>query len=228
MSSNNIIASQNQGSAVLPRTIPVNTIAFAPVKQSRKTLRFRPMATVRVVDCSKTVDEKSRSYYSLNEMKAMSLKVQKMCTSLKCREQAMVQDCAHGLDSDPTLRGLERYLCPNRARGKVLIQKALLKYHKYLNANPNMTSEGRIQSLASASAKLSAWSNKVALETARLDSLRALEVGDNMISGDNTISSIGPADALSLHASIKRTRDASDQDGQHLKKRRSQSTYIKM
>eukprot|EP00579_Thalassiosira_antarctica_P029698 CAMPEP_0202032340 /NCGR_PEP_ID=MMETSP0905-20130828/65478_1 /ASSEMBLY_ACC=CAM_ASM_000554 /TAXON_ID=420261 /ORGANISM="Thalassiosira antarctica, Strain CCMP982" /LENGTH=144 /DNA_ID=CAMNT_0048596199 /DNA_START=194 /DNA_END=624 /DNA_ORIENTATION=- len=135
-----------------------------------------------------TEEEKSRSYYSKNELKAFSLEVKAICTLSKkvpasstCCAHATTGDCIIGLGADPALRGLERYLSPIRVKNKVIAQKALLKYYKKLNANPNKTSEKKLQSLAVASAKVSQWSKSVAMETARVDSLRAHE-GDYCIS----------------------------------------------
>mmetsp|Transcript_41109 Transcript_41109/g.86365 ORF Transcript_41109/g.86365 Transcript_41109/m.86365 type:complete len:217 (-) Transcript_41109:54-704(-) len=216
MCSVDVIARHNQGPVALPRYIPVNKPALTPVKQSRKTLRFRPMVSVRVIDCSKTDEEKSRSHYSKSEMNAMSLEAKRMCTSCKCGAHATLQECVHGLNADPAIRGLERYMCPTRVQNKALAKKALLKYHKQLKANPNRTSEDKIQSLALASAKLSVWSRKVALETARLDSLRASEGEDSMIS------EVGTADILPLDSNMKRQRDTSDECCQPAKRRQSQ------
>jgi hypothetical protein len=67
-------------------------------------------------------------------------------------------------------------LCPVRVRNKVIAQKAVLKYQRHFNTDHSLTSEEKVQSLASVSAKLSHWSKLVALETARLDSIRAFDV----------------------------------------------------
>lgn len=80
-----------------------------------------------------------------------------------------------GLEADPTLRGLERYLCPARSRNKMIAIKGLLKYQNHINASPDKTSDEKAECLARASAKLSHWSRMVARETGRLDSLRAFE-----------------------------------------------------
>lgn len=85
-----------------------------------------------------------------------------------------------GLEADPALRGLERYLCPARSRNKLIAIKGLLKYQNHLNASPVKTSDEKAKRLAKASVKLSNWSRMVARETGRLDSLKAFE-GDYLI-----------------------------------------------
>eukprot|EP00579_Thalassiosira_antarctica_P009072 CAMPEP_0201902436 /NCGR_PEP_ID=MMETSP0902-20130614/54954_1 /ASSEMBLY_ACC=CAM_ASM_000551 /TAXON_ID=420261 /ORGANISM="Thalassiosira antarctica, Strain CCMP982" /LENGTH=342 /DNA_ID=CAMNT_0048436437 /DNA_START=187 /DNA_END=1216 /DNA_ORIENTATION=- len=164
-----MMAHQYQGPATM-KYIPVHLTAFTTVKQSRKRLRFQPTVKVQPIDCRMTKEEKSRSYYSKNELEAFSLEVKAIHALSKnlpdassaCGAHATSRDCMIGLEADPALRGLERYLCPTRVRNKVLAQKALFKYHKQLNANPNQTSEEKLQSLAAASAKLSQWSNSAA------------------------------------------------------------------
>jgi len=205
------------------KSIPVHLTAFTTVKQSRKRLRFQPTVKVQPIDCRMTKEEKSRSYYSKNELEAFSLEVKAIHALSKklpdassacvCGVHATSRDCMIGLEADPDLRGLDRYLCPTRVRNKVLSQKDLLRYHKQLNVNPNKTSEEKLQSLAAASAKLSQWSTMVAMETARLDSLRAYE-------GDYLISINDPVDISPFPATIKRRRVTSDEDSQS-KRRRS-------
>ena len=173
MSPINMMTHQYQGPATMG-SIPVHPTAFTTVKQSRKMLRFQPTVTVQTIDCRKTEEEKSRSHYSKNELKAFSLEVKAIHTLSKklpdasstCGVHATSRDCMIGLEADPALRGLDRYLCPTRVRNKVLAQKALFKYNKQLNANPNKNSEEKLQSLAAASATLSQWSKLVAMETA--------------------------------------------------------------
>jgi len=220
MSPINMMAHRYQGPATM-RSIPVHIAAFATVKQSRKRLRFQPTVTVQPIDCRMTEEEKSRSYYSKNELKAFSLEVKAILalsnnlpdasSTCTCGAHATSRDCVIGLEADPALRGLERYVCPTRVRNKVLAQKSLLKYHKQLNVNPSKTSEEKLQSLAAASAKVSQWSKMVAKETARLDSLRAYE-------GEYLISTNDPVDISSFPATTKRRRVTSDQDSQPAKR----------
>ena len=157
-------------------------------KSSSRRIRFAPAVTVQPIDCTLTPEEHSRSHYSKDEMAAFSLEVKKAvsCTpsvqSACCVVHACEGDCLVGLEADPALRGIGHYLCPTRVRNKYLVRKALLKYKRSLNAvHPSSkTREEKLRSLASTSAKLSHWSRMVAMETARLDSLRAYDI-DYMI-----------------------------------------------
>jgi hypothetical protein len=74
-----------------------------------------------------------------------------------------------------TLRGLELIMFPKRKRNKMLALCSLLKYQQLLKSKPHLSTERREQALAMASVKLNLWSTKVAIETARLDALRAYE-----------------------------------------------------
>jgi hypothetical protein len=131
-----------------------------------------------------TPEEHSRAHYSKDEMAAFSLEVKAIHTLSKqlpgtlsaCGVHASEQDCVVGLEADPALRGIEHYLCPVRVRNKIIAQKVLLKYQRHFNTDHSLTSEEKVQSLASVSAKLSHWSKLVALETSRLDSIRAFDV----------------------------------------------------
>ena len=218
MSPINMMAHQYQDPVTM-RSIVVQLATFTTAKQSREKLRFQPTVRVKPIDCRMTKDEKSRSFYSKNELKAFSLEVKAVHTLSKilpdasstCGTHSTPRDCMIGLEADPALRGLERYLCPTRVRNKALAQKALFKYHKQLNVNPNKTSEEKLQSLAAASAKVSQWSKMVAKETARLDSLRAYE-------GEYLISTNDPVDISSFPATTKRRRVTSDQDSQPAKR----------
>eukprot|EP00579_Thalassiosira_antarctica_P018960 CAMPEP_0201952752 /NCGR_PEP_ID=MMETSP0904-20121228/1395_1 /ASSEMBLY_ACC=CAM_ASM_000553 /TAXON_ID=420261 /ORGANISM="Thalassiosira antarctica, Strain CCMP982" /LENGTH=219 /DNA_ID=CAMNT_0048496517 /DNA_START=188 /DNA_END=845 /DNA_ORIENTATION=+ len=216
-----MMAHQYQGPATM-KYIPVHLTAFTTVKQSRKRLRFQPTVKVQPIDCRMTKEEKSRSYYSKNELEAFSLEVKAIHALSKnlpdassaCGAHATSRDCMIGLEADPALRGLERYLCPTRVRNKVLAQKALFKYHKQLNANPNQTSEEKLQSLAAASAKLSQWSTMVAMETARLDSLRAYE-GDYLISINDPVD-ISPFPATTNEEELPPMKIANQRGEDHI------------
>ena len=79
-----------------------------------------------------------------------------------------------------TLRGLELIMYPKRKQNKLLAHRSLLKYQQLLNSKPNLSPERKVKLLAAASEKLNKWSSLVALETARLDALRAYD-GDYLI-----------------------------------------------
>eukprot|EP00581_Thalassiosira_minuscula_P010066 CAMPEP_0183702128 /NCGR_PEP_ID=MMETSP0737-20130205/338_1 /TAXON_ID=385413 /ORGANISM="Thalassiosira miniscula, Strain CCMP1093" /LENGTH=216 /DNA_ID=CAMNT_0025928679 /DNA_START=83 /DNA_END=733 /DNA_ORIENTATION=+ len=151
--------------------IPVKLTALQHSnKLSRKRLRFQPTVTVRTIDCSMTAEEKSRSYYTAHEMKTFSLEAKAHQKSHSARS-----NCSVGLEFDLALRGLERHLCPVREQNQMLARKAIIKAQQYLRVSQKKSSEDRLHILARVSFKVSQWSKMIALETARLDSIRASE-----------------------------------------------------
>mmetsp|Transcript_21621 Transcript_21621/g.35142 ORF Transcript_21621/g.35142 Transcript_21621/m.35142 type:complete len:222 (+) Transcript_21621:91-756(+) len=179
----NMTVRQQQDHTVMD-SIPLHDTEtmITAAKQPRKMLRFKPTATVQTIDCAMTEEERSRSYYSNNEMKMFSHKASAIILSKElpdvhsdCEAYTTAQDSLVRLEADPALRGLEKYMCPLRVRNKRLARKALLAYHKKLNAVSNKSSEEKAQILAEASAKVNRWSKLAALETARLDSLQAYD-----------------------------------------------------
>lgn len=121
------------------------------------------------------------------------------------------------------LRGLELHLCPIRNQNRVLVQKAITKYQRSVNADQDMNSEEKVKSLASACAKLSKWSQLVAVNMARHDSLQAR-------ANDYMIPVIDPVD-FGLSTPVAATRrprrlTESDDDSQPGDKRRRTSSPI--
>ena len=90
-----------------------------------------------------------------------------------------------------TLRGLELIMYPTRKQNKSLAQRSLIKYQTLLNSKSNMSPERKCQALAVASVKLNLWSSLVAMETARLDALRAYD-GDYLIPIAQPVNIISP------------------------------------
>ena len=74
-----------------------------------------------------------------------------------------------------SIRGLELILYTKRKQNKILANRSLLKYQQLLQSKDYLTTERKVQALAVASVKLTTWSRLVALETARLDALRAYD-----------------------------------------------------
>lgn len=87
----------------------------------------------------------------------------------------------------PSLRGLELMIYPTRRKNKYLAIRSVLKYQAMLNSKMNHSAATKEEeedvlsvemtqlALATASAKLTAWSSLVAAETGRLDSLAAYD-----------------------------------------------------
>mmetsp|Transcript_16148 Transcript_16148/g.24508 ORF Transcript_16148/g.24508 Transcript_16148/m.24508 type:complete len:194 (+) Transcript_16148:86-667(+) len=156
--------------------IPFHVHSFPAYKQSKRRRRVMFKSAVTIpIDCSMTPEEKSRSYYRKEELKKLRHADVLSTRNDAPQHAATIQGgCLIGLEADPALRGLERYLYPARPRNKLIAIKGLLKYYNHLNASPDKTSDEKAVCLARTSAKLSHWSRMVARETGRLDSLRAL------------------------------------------------------
>ena len=106
---------------------------------------------------------------------------------------------------EPALRGFELRVCPIRRRNKALAQKALLKYHQNLRTKLHITCEEKLLSLAKASAKLNAWANQVAIETARYDAIQASE-------GGHVIPILKPMDITPFPITTQRRRVTCEED----------------
>ena len=199
-----MIPCQCQGPAATG-SAPVHLNAFKSSRKSNLRLNFDPSITVHPIDCKLTKTEKFNSFYSKDELNAFSLEVRAIRAEMLSAvgTHATELDCMFGLEAEPTLRGLELHLCLIRVRNKKLAQMALLKKCE-LNAKSNKTSEERLISLAAASAKLSRWSRLVAMETARLDSLRAC-------ADDYMIPIIEPVHIKPFPGTIKRRRVTDDE-----------------
>jgi len=168
------------------------TTAFTPIKKPKKSVLFKPTVTVRTLhSCRYSKDEKSKLYYSKKELETFHLEARAICilsqilpektnsgAILKPSRRSIFglerNDNETALSEVPdSLRGLETMMYPKRNKNKYIAQKSLLKYQTKLNSRPNMTSEQKHRTLAAASVKLNSWSSAVAVETGRLDALRA-------------------------------------------------------
>ena len=200
-------------------------------KPAKRRVTFRPSVTVQPVEniCMQEQD-KSRLYYSKDELKVLTLeakaihalsKEQLPDESSPCGVHAARQDCMLGLEADPALRGLELYLCPTRVRNKQLAKKALLKYYRTISSDPTKSQEERLKCLSNASQKLmSQWSKKVALETARLDSIRAYD-GDYLIPVDTPAVEICPFPVILKKRRVTQDDEEEEMQQQAAKRRRS-------
>ena len=163
---------------------------------------FQPTITVRQsIGGAITTEERSRSFYSKDELGTFSLEVKSII-----RASSLSKELPHQgelLAADPALRGLEHYLCPVRVRNKLIVKRSLLKFQRYLKADPNKTRKEKIPSLASVSVKLTHWSKMVARETARLNSLQAYD-------GDYSIPISKPLVISQFPYLTKRVRRVSD------------------
>ena len=159
---------------------------------TEKTVYFKPTAKVRAFKNSShdNKEEMSKIYYTKKELDVFNLEARAICTlsqdlpGTTPRDSILRLHCesndAEAAAYTDRLRGLEQIMYPKRKLNKYLAQRSLLKYQTILNSRPNMTSEQKHRALAAASTKLNSWSVAVAVETGRLDALRAYS-GDYMI-----------------------------------------------
>lgn len=159
-----------------------------PIKKRRVT--FKPTITVQPVsNLSKDPEQKSRLYYTKDEFEQEKMSIRRIA------KDAMVAPSSSHCLSDPTLRGMEMYLCKPRVQNKHLARKAFLQYQHNINANTAMSNEEKQLRIAAASSKLSQWSRLVAMETARQDSYAAYSK-DYLIPIDNNSVEIPPFPSL--------------------------------
>jgi hypothetical protein len=151
--------------------------------QSKRKVSFTPTVTVHPVGkLSDNEEDKSRLYYSRGELASITREVKAIIQLSKLPQVAGsvpngirsgIHNCIVDLQADFALRGLELYLYPARAMNKLLRMTAIMKYQHALNSDSSLSESERSRSLADMSTKLSRWSQEVAMETARLDSIRS-------------------------------------------------------
>jgi len=155
--------------------------------QKRQRVHFQPTVGVRQLTEIRSKQDRSNSYYSreeltsfLHEAKSVA-KLQHMVSGkYAAASTASSKDCLIGPGDDEVFRGFENTIFPARQVNKCLAQRALLKFQRLTNARTDISSDKKPELIAAAYTKLSQWSKLVALETARLDSLRVYG-GDYLI-----------------------------------------------
>ena len=171
-----------------------------PIKKRKVT--FKPTITVQpVCNLSKDLEQKSRLYYTKDDFETEKTSIRRIA------KDAMTAPSSSHYLSNPTLRGMEMYLCRPRVQNKHLARKAFLQYQRNINANTSMSSEEKQLRIAAASSKLSQWSRLVAMETARQDSYAAYGK-DYLIPIDNNSVEITPFPSLLSTADSKRRRES--------------------
>ena len=195
-----------------------------PIKTKKRRVTFKPTITVQpVCNLSKDTEQKSRLYYTKKDFETEKTSIRRIA------KDAMTAPSSSHCLSNPTLRGMEMYLCRPRVQNKHLARKAFLQYQHNINANTSMSSEEKQLRIAAASSKLSQWSRLVAIETARQDSYAAYGK-DYLIPIDNNSVDIPPFPTLLSTTDSKRRRgsrrvtieedDVSAADSQASNKRR--------
>ena len=156
-----------------------NAVAMQPISiqlppKKKKRVSFKPTVVIQPIEpLARSQEDKSRLYHSKEEMKAFATEAKSVHILSSSGGNGA---CTLGLEAYPSLRGLELYLfLGTRVRNKVLAKQAFLRYQHNLNTNTSKAEEEKIMCLSAASQKLSNWSRLVALETARIDSLRVYD-----------------------------------------------------
>ena len=153
-----------------------SSIDAAADRPTSKRIRFQESVRVRVIDCEMTREERALSFYSNDELKIAQAAAVGTITSVRSRSaiSTATEDILRGDEEpDPVLRGMERYVYPNRRRNKEVIHKVMLKYQAKLKADGTKTEEEKIRLLGACIRKFNMMSMLVAIETARHDSLQA-------------------------------------------------------
>jgi len=201
--------------AALLSSINVEKQQQPPIKKRKIT--FKPTITVQPVsNLSKDPEQKSALYYTKDEFEEEKTSIRRIA------KDAMVAPSSSHCLSDPTLRGMEMYLCKPRVQNKHLARKAFLQYQHNINTNTAMSSEEKQLRIAAASSKLSQWSRLVAIETARQDSYAAYGK-EYLIPIDNNSIEIPPFPSL-LSADSKRRRVTVEEDDEILSVADSQAS----
>ena len=194
--------------------LPTASFTPAPVTSTKKRVRMNPTVLVQEFSVQPlTEEEKSELYYTRNDMNNFILDVKDIAYSHQLTQTMSKTDCIReqdnvAVESDGFLRGIELQIYPQRAQNKLIARRALLKYQTYLQTQrTDITPEQKATAMRAASEKLSAWSHKVARETARLDSIRAYDA-EYLIPLDDQQVEFTPFPELTLKrkASIREVR----------------------
>jgi len=152
--------------------------AFKSISSSKKRVTMNSTVSVHEFsDESMTKEEKSDLYFTKDDYNMTILEVKAIALT---HQQPQVSDninsnnCLVAAEADGFLRGIESHLYPQRFQNRLVARRALIKYQTHLRTNCiGITPDQQAKAMRIASEKLSAWSQLVAQETARLDSIRA-------------------------------------------------------
>jgi len=156
--------------------------AFVPVGSAKKRVKMNPTVSVHEI-CAKpiTKEEKSELYYTKDDYNMTILEVKAIALThqlpqVREGDTSIRSNCMVAAEADGFLRGIELLIYPQRFQNKLVARRALIKYQTHLETNcKDVMLEQKAKAMRMASEKLSAWSQLVAKETARLDSVRAYD-----------------------------------------------------
>lgn len=171
-------------------------MASTPNIFSKKTVTLNPTVSVHEISTQPmTKEEKSELYITIDdynatilEVKAIALKHQQLQVQISEENKSKSSNCMGvvAAGAEDIFRGTESRLYPQRFQNRLVARKALIKYQTHLQTNhAGITPQQKANAMRTASEKLSAWSQLVAQETARLDSLRAYDADYYLIPLDD-------------------------------------------
>ncbi|KAL7462036.1 hypothetical protein ACHAXS_002434 [Conticribra weissflogii] len=147
-----------------------------PFNKSKKRVTIQNFVTVHPIEersSQMTQEEKSSLYYTPNELASFSMEAKAVRKNCSGKSPIPARKCLEPLIHS-SLRGLELQISSERVRNKFIATKTITKYQAHF-ALQDMPPDQRANCLAAVAAKMTRWSNDIALETARLDSIRAYE-----------------------------------------------------
>ena len=159
-----------------------------------KKVTLNPTLSVHKISAKpKTKEEKAELYITKDDYDLAVLEVKAIARTHQHQQQSDEDESDSSIfmwmvaaEAHDFLRGTERYLFPKRFQSRLVARKALIMYQTHLQENhAGITLEQKAKAMRTASEKLSAWSQLVAQETARIDSQRAYDAADYMIPLDD-------------------------------------------
>jgi len=212
--------------------------ASSNAAKAERGVTFKATATMRTYSSSNSSmaqEEKSKLYYSKQELNSFILEAKVICSLSQglphISNSGTLLDVSHysmiplgnnnddDEDATESLRGLEILMYPKRNQNKLIAHKTVLKYQALLNSKSDVDGEQKYLALAAASAKLNLWSTLIAVETARRDSVRAYERDYKIwIEAPGPLSAMSP---YSLYMNRRRSREVmADADGANQQSKR--------
>ena len=166
-------------------------MTFTPVIFAKKKVTLNPTISVHEISAKpKTKEEKAKLYITSDDYNMAVLEVKAIARTHQQKAEMSDEDSSIFMwvvaaDAHDFLRGTEKYLFPKRFQNRSVARKALIMYQTHLQENyAGITLEQKAKAMRTASEKLSAWSQLIAQETARIDSQRACDA-DYMIPLDD-------------------------------------------
>ena len=169
-------------------------------KPIMKQVSFKPSVRVQPIrekSSTMTPEEKSRAYYSQNDMKRFQAEGGKLCKSVALRAKKLSkinpalsteQHFSSLIESDTRLRGLEAHACPTRTNNRSMVNKAVLAYNRQLMKS-SLSRREREAALAEVYSSLSSFSQVLAVMTANTDMAQVYEEDSKSTTSESPVPS---------------------------------------